>query len=130
MIGLGIVECVTNGVIFCGNRMEDARDIPWTAHPKFNGVSLKHLIRGAATDGKLSCHLVKVDPGCMLDEHVHPGEWELHEVIGGEGECYLDSDLIRYKPGCMAVIPQGTGHTVVAGRNGLVILAKFFPAVI
>ena len=126
----GIVECITNGVLIYCDRKQEAGDIQWTPHPKFGGVYLKHLIKGAATEGKVSCHLVRVDPGCMLDEHVHAGEWELHEVIGGEGECSMGFEEVRYRPGCTAVIPQGTRHKVVAGSNGLVLLAKFFPAMI
>jgi quercetin dioxygenase-like cupin family protein len=51
-------------------------------------------------------------------------------VIGGEGQSLLDSKEIPYFPGSMAVIPQGTRHRVVAGSQGLVLLAKFFPALL
>lgn len=130
MEGRDIVDSMTNGAITYCDRDEETGNIQWTAHPKFKGVFLKHLIKGADTEGRLSCHLVRVDPGCMLDEHIHTGEWELHEIIRGEGECRLNSRQIRYHPGCMTVIPQGAAHKVVAGSRGLVLLAKFFPAVI
>lgn len=35
---------------------------------------------------------------------------------------------MEYHPKCMGVIPKGTKHKVVAGENGLILLAKFFPA--
>ncbi len=59
--------------------------VQWNNHPKFKGVYLKHLIKGDETDGQLSCHMVKVDPGCVLESHIHENEWELDEIIEGEG---------------------------------------------
>ncbi len=125
-----IAACMSNGTIACFERDVEAGNIEWNEHPKFRGVFLKHLIRGTDTGGQLSCHLVKVDPGCMLDEHIHESEWELHEVIGGEGSGIMNSRDIPYHPGRMAVIPKGARHKVVAGDEGLTLLAKFFPALL
>jgi mannose-6-phosphate isomerase-like protein (cupin superfamily) len=117
-----------NGAINYRDRIESAAQIEWTQHPKFKGVYLKHLITGSDTEGHLSCHLVKVDPGCALLDHIHDPQWELHEVVEGEGVCMLDQREVRYYPGQMALIPQGTHHQVVASEKGLILLAKFFPA--
>ena len=78
----------------------------------------------------MSSHIVKVDPGAVLEEHVHEGQLELHEVIQGDGRSELGSKNADYYPGRMAVIPKGIKHKVIAGDNGLVILAKFFPALL
>jgi quercetin dioxygenase-like cupin family protein len=119
-----------NGAINYRDRIDNASQIDWMEHPTFQGVYLKHLIKGAETLGQLSCHLVKVDPGCALLDHMHDPQWELHEVIEGEGICTLDQREVRYYPGQMAMIPQGTHHQVVAGDDGLLMLAKFFPALV
>jgi len=102
----------------------------WNPHPKFPGVSLKHLITGEQTSNRFSSHIVRIDPGCVLDEHIHEGKTELHEIIEGSGICQLDGIEIHYLPGDSAVIPDDTKHKVTAGENGLMIYAKFIPALL
>lgn len=104
--------------------------MPWVSHPLFKGVSMKHLISGKETEGQMSCHVVRVEPECSLDYHVHDGQWELHEVIDGDGTGRLKTRTVSYSAGRVTLIPKGTGHSVKAGESGLVMLAKFFPALI
>lgn len=125
-----ICSRLENGALFYCDRDEDAGSISWTPHPKFPGVALKHLIAGADTEGRLSCHMVRVDPGCLLEPHIHPEQGELHEVIAGAGSAELQGKTVAYLPGVMAVIPKGTEHAVQASGEGLVLLAKFFPALV
>jgi len=47
--------------------------LPWNPHPKFAGVSLKHLVMGKDTGGRLSLHHVRLDPGCAIGDHTHAG---------------------------------------------------------
>ena len=108
----------------------DAEALPWKAHPVFAGVALKHLVTAVDTDGALSCHLVRLDPGATLASHVHAGQWELHEVVAGEGTAGLAEATVAYQPGVAAVIPRGVAHAVTAGEAGLCLFAKFFPALL
>jgi quercetin dioxygenase-like cupin family protein len=124
----GISASMANGAVTYVDRDDQTGQIPWNAHPKFKGVSLKHLITGQDTNGKLSCHLVRLDPNSVLEEHVHERQLELHEVIEGEGSFILGDRETAYHLGCMAVIPEGMRHKVIAGKGGLVLLAKFCPA--
>lgn len=112
------------------NKEVEAAELEWNAHPAFQGVFLKHLVKGEATEGKFSCHLVKIEAGCEIGEHLHEGKWELHEVIDGTGRCFLLEKEIPYKLGISAVIPADLKHRVVAGENGLYLLAKFIPALL
>ncbi len=123
-----LANCMANGTIALLDKMIQAHNIDWVKHPTFEGVYLKHLIRGENTNGQLSCHMVKIDPGCTLEMHTHAEQWELHEVIGGTGHCTLDGSMLPYGAGQMTVIPCGTPHAVTAEHEGLVLLAKFFPA--
>jgi mannose-6-phosphate isomerase-like protein (cupin superfamily) len=125
-----IAACMTNGSVTYMDRDDAIGEIPWNQHPKFKGVYLKHIIKGTDTEGLLSCHIVKIDPDAVLEEHAHENQWELHEVLEGEGRFILKSKETPYYPGQMGIIPKGTNHKVIAGKSGLILLAKFFPALI
>jgi quercetin dioxygenase-like cupin family protein len=109
----------------------DLAALPWNPHPRFPGVALRHLVTGAQTNGALSAHLVRVSAGCCLEEHVHPGSVELHEVARGTGLCQLAEKSVRYAPGVCGLIPAGVAHSVRADAGeDLYILAKFAPALL
>ncbi|MBU1344927.1 MAG: cupin domain-containing protein [Proteobacteria bacterium] len=96
----------------------------------FKWVALKHLIKGSDSAGAFSSHLVKIDANCILDTHCHEGCQELHEVVDGEGICEFDKERFAYHPGQMTLIPKGICHKVTAGEEGILLLAKFIPALI
>jgi quercetin dioxygenase-like cupin family protein len=108
--------------------LAEASSSPWTSHPKFPGVSMKTLVSSSMTDGTLSQHLVRVDPGCALETHVHPAQCELHLVLNGGGQASLEDRMIDYRPGSLNAIPAGVAHAVRAGSVGLILLASFSPA--
>ncbi|AMK12882.1 cupin [Pseudodesulfovibrio indicus] len=118
------------GTVVAGGAAKTAEDLEWNAHPAFAGVSLKHLITGAETGGRFSAHLVRLEPGAEIGDHVHAANWELHEVAAGEGVCVLDGRSIAYGPGVAAVMPENAPHSVRAGKDGLRLLAKFVPALL
>jgi quercetin dioxygenase-like cupin family protein len=115
-------------VVNCQRGSGGADEQQWAAHPVFPGVRLKQLISGSDTDMRCSVHLVRIDPYCSLSEHRHEKQWELHQVLSGEGSCRLHRQEMAYLSGRMAVIPQGALHSVEAGERGLMLLASFFPA--
>ena len=106
----------------------ESAGIDYTPHKVFQGVYLKHLVKGETTGGLVSCHLVKVEPFCVLETHTHPEQLEIHEVLSGEGEGQIAGKQARYVPGAIEVIPKNTPHRVTAGKEGLYILATFTPA--
>jgi quercetin dioxygenase-like cupin family protein len=118
-----------NGKVF-NHETKDIDELAWNKHKVFNGVYLKHLITGTETGNKFSCHIVKVDPGCTLENHIHEGKWETHEVIDGQGRAFIGNDSLEYKPGVLAVIPENITHKVCADNTGLVLFAKFIPALL
>jgi quercetin dioxygenase-like cupin family protein len=107
-----------------------AKDIEYAPHKMFRGVYLLHLVKGEMTEGRISSHLVKVDPFCVLDTHNHPTQVEIHEVIQGTGECFVADRQMSYTPGVVAAIPEGVPHKVIAGKDGLFFLVKFTPALL
>ncbi|NDV26412.1 cupin domain-containing protein [Desulfovibrio sp. JC010] len=119
-----------NGAIETIDGTINCTDLDWNPHPAFKGVHLKHLVTGETTEGQLSCHIVRIDPGCTLERHIHENQWEMHEIIAGNGEAALAEAKTTYHPGKSAIIPKGEEHSVKAGTEGLTLLAKFFPALI
>ena len=119
-----------NGKITTLEKTIESETIAWNNHPTFAGVSLKHLVKGKDTNNQLSCHLVRVEPHCILDTHIHNGILEIHEVIDGSGTLFLDKSEVTYNIGSLSVIPADTKHKVIAGDQGLYILAKFSPALL
>ncbi len=116
-------------IVECEQQMNVA-ELPWNPHPKFRGVALKHLVKGEATGGKLSCHLVRVDAGCEIGNHIHAENLELHEVLSGNGKAMLKDKEIPYVTGTCVVIPENLPHSVMADRDDLYLLAKFTPALV
>ncbi len=103
-------------------------DIPWSKHPSFEGVELKHIVTGAQTEGAFSYHLVRIAPNCKIGHHVHKEQLETHEVIAGNGTLINNGQSFAYEPGIISILPKNIPHEVAAGDNGLYLFAKFMPA--
>jgi len=85
------------GKLFLHGECVDIEKLVWNEHPTFKGVFLKHLIKGESTDNRLSCHIVKINPGCEIGLHNHVGKDELHEILDGHGHCMIEEMNILYK---------------------------------
>lgn len=103
-------------------------DIPWTKHPTFEGVELKHIVTAKDTDGQFSYHLVRIAPHKNIGNHTHETQLETHEVISGDGICINKGVEIHYAAGTISIMPAGIPHEVNAGENGLYLFAKFIPS--
>lgn len=104
------------------------KDIPWSKHPTFEGVELKHIVTSKQTGGQFSYHLVRIAPNQKIGNHVHPTQLETHEVISGRGVCINEGVEMQYEPGVISILPMNTPHEVTAGEEGLYLFAKFMPA--
>ena len=102
--------------------------IPWSKHPAFEGVELKHIITSERTDGQFSYHLVRIAPNKKIGSHIHEKQLETHEVISGTGVCVNDGVELPYEAGVISIFPIGVPHEVIAGDDGLCLFAKFMPA--
>jgi len=102
--------------------------IPWSKHPTFEGVELKHIITSERTDGEFSYHLVRIAPNKKIGSHIHEKQLETHEVISGTGVCVNDGVELPYETGVISIFPIGVPHEVIAGDDGLYLFAKFMPA--
>lgn len=102
--------------------------LPWSKHPTFQGVELKHIVTAKDTDGQFSYHLVRIAPFASIGNHIHETQLETHEVICGSGLCINQGASIPYEPGVISIMPAGIPHEVNAGADGLCLFAKFIPA--
>ena len=102
--------------------------IPWSKHPTFEGVELKHIITSERTGGQFSYHLVRIAPNKKIGNHIHEKQLETHEVISGTGVCVNDGVELPYETGVISIFPIGVPHEVIAGDDGLCLFAKFMPA--
>jgi quercetin dioxygenase-like cupin family protein len=125
-----VMKTVLEGKVCVSSGAAMVESLPWNNHPKFMGVALKHLLTAADTDGKFSSHIVRVQAGCEIGEHIHPGKWELHEVLQGQGTCLIDGKVVEYEPGTSAAIPSDLPHSVRAHGEDLYLMAKFVPALV
>lgn len=119
-----------NGLVILPGGEHPSVDLPWRPHPAFKGVHLKHLVTGKDTEGRFSAHLVKVEPEREIGEHRHEGTLELHEVVQGRGVCHTRGLELDYRPGVVSLMPVAEPHRIVAGPEGLCLLAKFVPALV
>lgn len=118
----------TAGKLLLSGREIPFRGIPWTKHPAFEGVELKHIVPAQETGGQFSFHLVRIAPNRTIGIHIHETQLETHEVICGGGVCVLEGAELLYEPGVVAILPAGLPHEVRAGDEGLCLFAKFMPA--
>ncbi|MDD4844664.1 MAG: cupin domain-containing protein [Anaerotignum sp.] len=103
-------------------------EIPWSKHPVFEGVELKHILTSEDTAGQFSYHLVRIAPNKSIKMHIHETQLETHEVMGGTGTCVNEGVTIPYEGGVISFFPKGKPHEITAGEEGLYLFAKFFPA--
>ena len=125
---LKIFESFNKGQLRLPGKTVSFADIAWSKHPVFEGVELKHIITSKDTNGEYSFHLVRIAPDKSILDHIHKTQLETHEVIAGEGVCINDGNELVYEPGVISIMPQAVHHEVRAGKDGLYLFAKFFPA--
>lgn len=123
-----VFEAFNKGCLIVPEKTISFEQIEWSKHPTFEGVELKHIIKGEQTDGKFSYHLVRIAPGKSIKNHIHKTQLETHEVIAGSGICINNGTEIKYEPGVISIIPAAIPHEVNAGDEGLYLFAKFMPA--
>ncbi len=123
-----VFESFNNGQLRLPGKTISFADIVWSKHPVFEGVELKHIITSKDTDGEYSYHLVRIAPNKSILDHIHETQLETHEVIAGDGICINDGFELVYEPGVISIMSKAIHHEVRAGKDGLYLFAKFFPA--
>lgn len=123
-----LFEKFNDGFLKLPDAIKEFVNIPWSVHPVFEGVELKHIVTAKDTDGQFSYHLVRIAPGKSIKNHVHETQLETHEVIAGSGICINNGSEIIYEAGTISIMPAGILHEVTAEKDGLYLFAKFIPS--
>lgn len=123
-----VFESFNEGTMKLPEKDVNFTDIPWSKHPTFEGVELKHIVTSKDTDGQFSYHLVRIAPNKSIKNHIHENQLETHEVIAGQGVCINAGAKLSYEPGVISIMPAKVPHEVNAGKDGLYLFAKFIPA--
>ncbi len=123
---VSVGERFANGILIAQGGIKRYRNIEWCAHPEYTGVQIKTLISKEESNNVICALIVNIQPGCELKEHIHGDQWEMHEVIDGEGGATLGEETVEYCQGVISIMPKGVKHSVKAGPGGLTLLAKFF----
>lgn len=123
-----IFEAFDCGQLIIPKRTVNFEDVPWNKHAAYEGVELKHIVTSNDTDGEFSYHLVRIAPNKSIFSHIHERQLETHEIISGEGICINNQCEIHYSPGVISIMPKAVYHEVHAGDEGLLLFAKFIPA--
>lgn len=125
-----VFDLFENGTLKLPEGEKAFADIPWTAHAAFEGVELKHIVTSAESGGAFSFHLIRVAPGKKIGEHTHDVQTETHEVIAGGGTCINGNAEFAFEPGNVTIFSPKVPHQVIAGEEGIMVFAKFFPALL
>ena len=124
------VRGLNEGNIVYTDKELKVKDLEWNPHPSFAGVFLKHLVKGDSSDGKFSCHLIRITDGFEIGEHIHDGKWEFINIVGGVGKGELAGRKFACELGVSLVVPENVKHRIVADAGDVYLLAKFIPALI
>lgn len=123
-----LFEAFNQGRLIIPDKTLNFKNIPWSKHPTFDGVELKHIVTSRETNGEFSYHLVRIAPNKSILNHIHELQLETHEVISGEGICINNQCKIHYSPGVISIMSKTIPHEVHASDDGLLLFAKFIPA--
>ena len=126
-INMNITDLENNTIYINGESIDKISNIKWDKHPKFSGVFTKTLLTSKNSSNNLSAMIVKIDPLHEIGDHIHEGKYELHEILSGDGIGTIEDKKIEYKTGVISLIPGDIHHSIKAGDNGMILLAKFTP---
>ena len=96
---------------------------------RFGWGVLKWMSTPAETgSSRMSCGVVRLNPGKGHERHTHPESDEMLYVVRGEGEQEIGEETRDIAAGDMLHVPEGVPHgTVNTGWEPLILLAVYAP---
>ena len=105
-----VFEAFDTGRFEIPGKTKTFKDIPWSKHPTFEGVELKHILTAKETGGAYSFHLVRIAPNKAILDHIHDPQLETHEVIAGNGVCVNDGWQDELEPELLRTMATSAQH--------------------
>ena len=93
------------------NRVKDQKKL-------FNGAGeakMFHILEPGEemyNKGRVFNHLF-LEPGCEIGWHIHHGDGETYYILKGEGEYSDNGTIVTLKPGDIAFVDDGEGHSLI-----------------
>lgn len=103
-------------------------DLKWEQHPVYEGVEMKHLVRGMDTDNHNSKSLVRISKGSVIKTHNHPNNSESIKFISGNGTLVLKNKIIKMSPRSSVDLEKGANHEIRTFDEDVYLIASFMPA--
>jgi len=125
-----VVDVFNEGKIIFPSDEIDAKKLKWYEHPESKGTFLKDLVPGKDTGGAFSCHIIRVNKGCEVGQHIHEDQWEFNEILDGNGIYIYENKEVRFGAGFSFATPPGVRHALIAEVEDLYLLAKFIPGLV
>ena len=101
--------------------------LDWQPHPTLRGIRVKSL-ENRSTWPEASVTLVEVDPGGVIELHLHEQSYESAYIMSGEGLLHVPGGDVGVKSGDGVTIPPRTVHGLEnTGPEVMRILAVHMP---
>ena len=101
--------------------------IDWQPHPTLKGIRIKSL-ENSQTFSKASVTLVQVDPGGVIEPHLHEQSHETAFVLSGKSVLTLPEGEVPLGAGDGVTVPPKTLHALRnTGTEPVMILAVHMP---
>jgi mannose-6-phosphate isomerase-like protein (cupin superfamily) len=101
--------------------------VDWQPHPTLRGIRVKSL-ENRNTWPEASVTLVQVDPGGVIELHLHEQSFESAYVLSGDGLLHVPDGDVSVKAGDGVTIPPQTIHGLEnTGVEPMQILAVHIP---
>lgn len=99
--------------------------LPYQDRPR--GIRVRSLTGDTDLKNCLGCEWACIEPHGQIEEHYHPRSDSRFYVISGNGHATLAGDTLPLEPGFYGSIASGRWHSLVAGEDGLTLLALQTP---
>lgn len=97
-------------------RRSDERNIVVKQMFNGHGQAKLHNIREGAEElygkGRVFSHLY-LEKDCEVGWHIHKGDGEVYYILKGEGEYNDNGTLVTVRPGDVAFVDDGEGHSLI-----------------
>lgn len=110
--------------------------VPWSVRQVadspamlLEGFKMYRILDGTGFDG-VGCEFVVLEPGRILEPHIHKKGHAIILVLKGSGFVLIDGVTHPLKPHTVINVPPGTEHGLQAGEEELVVYGFQVPAIV